>query len=112
MNKYAEILNPIAELIQRKNTDYGDSFSQLRKKYGPVGFHIRIADKLNRIEQLDKSEALVNGEAVEDTISDIIGYCTLELQYRMEEKDRLVQVPACTESDDKDVLRRLKDMGM
>ncbi|SPF51165.1 conserved hypothetical protein [Candidatus Desulfosporosinus infrequens] len=83
-NKFSEILNPIADLIERKNTDYGNSYDQLRDKYGPVGFYIRISDKLNRIEQLDNNPAQVKDEAIEDTIRDIIGYATLELNYRKE----------------------------
>ena len=84
LSEFEAILQPIAELLERKNTDYGNSFDQLREKYGPVGFHIRVADKLNRIEQLDKHPAQVKDEAIEDTIRDIIGYCTLELNFRQE----------------------------
>lgn len=90
---FDSILYPIAELLHKKNTDYGNSYEKLREKYGPVAFHVRIADKLNRIEQLDKAGALVN-EAITDTIADIIGYCTLELKYRIEHNSpALVQNP-------------------
>jgi hypothetical protein len=82
--QFQNILHPIAELLARKNTDYGDSYVKLREQYGPVGFYIRIADKMGRIEQLDKAGALVKEESIEDSISDIIGYCTLELKYRKE----------------------------
>lgn len=84
--KFLEILQPIAELLGRKNADYGKSFDKLREEYGPVSFHLRIADKLNRIKQLDANPAQVKDEAIEDTIRDIIGYCTLELNFREERK--------------------------
>jgi len=84
--KFETILQPIAELLERKNKDYGNSFDQLREKYGPVGFYIRVADKLNRIEQLDTNQAMVKDEAIEDTLNDLIGYCVLELAYRQAKK--------------------------
>ena len=62
MNKYLSILQPIAELLQKKNTDYGDSYKKLRDEYGEVAFHVRIADKLSRIKQLDSADAQVKEE--------------------------------------------------
>ena len=90
MSKFLGILQPIAELLERKNQDYGNSFDQLRERYGPVGFYIRVADKLNRIEQLDSNPAQVKSESIEDTLRDIIGYVTLEINYRMKKKPELV----------------------
>ncbi len=81
MSKFKQVLDPIAELLQEKNADYGNSFHKLRDKYGPVAFYIKLADKMARIEQVDKNGALVN-ETVLDTLMDIIGYCVLEIIYR------------------------------
>lgn len=82
MSRFNDILQPIGELLTRKNTDYGSSYYDLRDKYGPVGFYVRLADKMARIEQLDKAGAQVKEESVIDTLSDIIGYATLEIDYR------------------------------
>lgn len=79
------ILGQIANLLEKKNHDYGDSYTVLRDKYGPVAFYVRIADKLNRIEQLDRSDQLVDNESIIDTLRDMIGYATLELRYRLKE---------------------------
>lgn len=84
MSKFKEILQPIAELLERKNTDYGNSFDRIRDKRGPVAFYLRIEDKLNRLERLDSASALVTDESIDDTLQDIIGYCTLEINYRRE----------------------------
>ena len=81
MNKYLSILQPIAELLQKKNTDYGDSYKKLRDEYGAVAFHVRISDKLSRIKQLDSADAQVKEESRRDTLNDIIGYCALEIAY-------------------------------
>lgn len=75
-------LQPIAALLARKNRDYGNSYALLRGEYGSVAFHLRLADKLNRLKQVDGSGALVSDESAIDTIRDIIGYCALELVYR------------------------------
>lgn len=85
MNGFKEILDPITELLEKKNRDYGNSYNKLRDEYGPVAFYVRIADKLNRIRQVDANGDAV-GERALDTITDIIGYCTLELRYRRQWK--------------------------
>jgi len=85
MNKFEEILKPIAELLEQKNKAYGNSFDKLRERYGPAAFYIRIADKMGRIENLDNNPDLCCGdESIIDTLNDIIGYCTLEIAYRQQ----------------------------
>lgn len=82
MNEFMEILVPVAELLQRKNTDYGNSYNETRREFGPVSFLLRINDKVARLKTLTSNEAEVKDESIEDTLGDIIGYCTLELCYR------------------------------
>src|SRR5665648_1107017 len=84
--RYKKILEPIAELLMRKNIDYGNSYDKLREEYGPTGFYIRIADKLSRIKQLDANPSHVKDEAIEDTIRDIIG-CLLYTSDAADEED-------------------------
>lgn len=86
MNEFMNILAPIAELLKRKNTDYGNSYGESRSEFGPVAFLVRVNDKFARLKTLTNHEAQVNDESIEDTIADIIGYCTLELRYRREEE--------------------------
>lgn len=40
-----KIAYPIQELLIRKNSDYGDSYFDLRKEFGKVAFLVRLADK-------------------------------------------------------------------
>lgn len=89
-----KILDTIVEetvsLLIRKNRDYGDSYFNLRKEFGPVAFVVRLADKCERLKCLLKNEPQIKEEKEEDTIKDIIGYCLLELYFRktyVEEKD-------------------------
>ena len=80
--EFHTVLVPVAELLEQKNHDYGRSYDELREEYGDISFLIRLGDKMNRLKSLVKHPAKVTTEAVEDTINDIIGYCTLELCYR------------------------------
>lgn len=82
MNEFLDILAPVAELLKRKNIDYGSSYDELRDEFGEAAFVIRLYDKFARLKTLTNHEAQVNDESIEDTIADIIGYCTLELRYR------------------------------
>ncbi|MEM1973518.1 MAG: nucleotide modification associated domain-containing protein [Thermoplasmata archaeon] len=76
-----KIAYPVQELLIKKNSDYGDSYFELRKEFGKVAFLIRLTDKIARLKTLTKQQAQVE-ESEEDTIKDIIGYCLLELYYR------------------------------
>lgn len=83
MNEFMKILELVAELLKKKNTDYGESYNATRREFGPVAFLLRLDDKYHRLKTLTKQDAQVNDESIEDTLSDIIGYCTLELRYRL-----------------------------
>ena len=72
----------IAELVERKNHDYDNSFDKTMDKYGDTAYFLRIEDKLNRLINLSKKEAKVNDENVEDTLKDIIGYTLLMIKYK------------------------------
>ncbi|MDI1472988.1 nucleotide modification associated domain-containing protein [Thermodesulfovibrio sp. 1176] len=81
LNLLHEMIYQVKELLIKKNTDYGNSYFELRKEFGKVAFLVRIADKLARLKTLVKQQAQVE-ESEEDTIKDIIGYCLLELYYK------------------------------
>ena len=87
-NQFKQILEPIAELLQQKNKNYGNSYDKIRNSHGKLSLVIRLEDKLNRLETIAKDENTDLGdESYEDTLKDIIGYCTLELKYLKEYKE-------------------------
>ncbi|RNB59399.1 DUF1599 domain-containing protein [Brevibacillus gelatini] len=95
-----EILNEMHDIYIKKNTDYGDSFSEQWKEYGLLSLIIRLDDKLRRLKQLYKNEALVRDESIRDTLMDAANYCTLgimELDKRSKYKNEQV-LPAPTET--------------
>lgn len=81
------ICTKIHRLYEKKNADYGDSFSQLRKRY-PNFVCMRIFDKLNRLETIMQPdhELKVTDETIEDTLMDIANYAVMEIVERQAEK--------------------------
>ena len=77
-----QIALEIAQLVEKKNHDYDNSFDKTMDKYGYTAYFLRIEDKLNRLINLSKKEAKVNDEKVEDTLKDIIGYTLLMIKYK------------------------------
>ncbi|MGG7142463.1 nucleotide modification associated domain-containing protein [Clostridium nigeriense] len=67
----------VAELVEKKNRDYGNSFDRTLQEYGDTAYFLRIEDKLSRLKSLTKKESEVVEESIEDTLKDIIGYTLL-----------------------------------
>ena len=77
----------IGRTLEGKNSDYGGSFEETRRKFGMVATIIRLTDKLNRLSTLTQLAPRIANESIEDTLKDLIGYCLLELEYRAEERN-------------------------
>lgn len=67
----------LADLLVRKNHDYGDSFSQQYGKFGLMSALIRMDDKMRRLETLQGGEQAQVAESVGDTLQDLAGYALL-----------------------------------
>ena len=57
-----------------KNRDYGDSFNEAFWKYGDVSALVRMEDKVNRYMSLQRNEATVHDESLQDTLLDLFNY--------------------------------------
>lgn len=76
---HKKICAELSEIYEKKNNDYGNSFSILRDEY-PDSILIRIFDKYNRLKTLIKGETQqVNDESIDDTLVDMANYCIMEL---------------------------------
>ena len=74
--KLAKIASEVIKLVMEKNHDYASAW----QKHSGVGWAVRIADKLMRVENLQSGkQALVLGEDVCKTLIDNIGYSLLGL---------------------------------
>ena len=62
-----------------QNHDYGDSFSELRKRF-PNAILVRLFDKYMRLESLlSGKNQKVADESIYDTLLDMANYCIMEL---------------------------------
>lgn len=80
--KIQEETDDLAQLLIKKNTDYGDSFEKGLDEYGDLHLVWRLEDKLNRLKSLIKNKDHRVNESREDTIRDIAGYAVLRLAVR------------------------------
>ena len=82
MNKVAQHNNICAGLnvlYERKNADYGDSFSKSFKEYGLTMPCIRLEDKLNRLKTLTRNNAQIADESIVDTLMDLANYAIMTI---------------------------------
>lgn len=76
---YGEIVKELHNIYERKNHDYGNSFSILYQKFGLKSVIIRLYDKLLRLETLCEKESEVKDESIEDTLKDMANYAIMAL---------------------------------
>lgn len=90
MVTFKDILNKMYEIYERKNSDYGNSFTKSYEEFGLVSPVIRLSDKVERLKTLCTKEAQVKDESIIDTLIDIAVYAVLtvlEIKKR-EEKEK------------------------
>lgn len=71
--------NELAELLVRKNHDYGNSVQEQFDEYGLDSILIRLDDKMRRLKSLRSKDPQVVGESLQDTLQDLSGYALLGL---------------------------------
>lgn len=69
-NKFRSIVNDMADLYEKKNSNYGDSFGQLFEELGPTAGLVPLWNKLHRATSLIKGDKN-NFESLEDTLKDL-----------------------------------------
>ena len=79
---FIEIASEIADMLIKKNADYGDSNLT---KHGMTGIIVRLSDKLARLENLQGKKGHID-ETTEDTLKDIAGYAINALRLKREGK--------------------------
>lgn len=76
---FSDILKEMQELYDRKNHDYGNSFSETIQEFGFTPAVARINDKLKRVKQIVKGEQPQVRESMRDSLIDIANYCVLTI---------------------------------
>lgn len=83
---FCELTNKACETYERKDADYGSSFTKTRELI-PNAILVRLHDKLNRVTNLMlKGNQKVSDESIEDTLLDLANYCLMELTERIYER--------------------------
>lgn len=77
-NKFRSIVNEMADLYEKKNSNYGDSFGQLFEELGPTAGLVPLWNKLHRATSLIKGNKN-NFESLEDTLKDLACYAIMNL---------------------------------
>ena len=86
---FKKITEDMYELFKRKNTDYGNSAHKTYEEFGLTSFLVRLSDKLNRAITLNKQDAMVQDEKIEDTLIDMANYSILALIEMKKEKEHM-----------------------
>lgn len=81
--EYLRAILPLAQLMDRKQQDYGSSNISLN---GELGVMVRSQDKVSRLRNLlskeMKGDLVVNNEGIEDSWSDLANYGVIGLLIR------------------------------
>ena len=76
---FSDILKEMQELYEKKNHDYGNSFSETIQEFGFTPAIARINDKFKRVKQMVKGEQMQVNESMRDNLIDIANYCILTI---------------------------------
>lgn len=88
--KFNDITEEMNALYERKNHDYGNSFSETFRKLGIISAATRMLDKMNRIVSLvTKDQHKVNDESLRDTLIDIANYAVMTIMEIDKKKERI-----------------------
>ena len=77
-DKFRTIVNEMADLYEKKNSNYGDSFGKLYNELGPIAGLVPLHNKLDRLTNLIKG-GRNDFESIEDTIRDLACYAVMLL---------------------------------
>lgn len=79
--RFRQMTEEMANLYEKKNADYGDSFGETYRRLGLVSAVTRIQDKCNRLCNLavNKGRQRVEDESIRDTIVDLANYAIMTL---------------------------------
>lgn len=88
--KFKDITEEMNALYERKNHDYGNSFSETFRKLGIISAATRMLDKMNRIVSIvTKDQQKVNDESLRDTLIDIANYAVMTIMEIDKKKERI-----------------------
>lgn len=79
MDSFSGILCEMRETYEKKNADYGNSFSETIDEFGFIPAVARINDKVKRVKNIVKGQKMNVNESFRDNLLDIANYCILTI---------------------------------
>lgn len=88
-NPFKEYTDKLADVLYKKNQDYGNSFDKTVNKIGHRVLLVRVMDKCDRISNLilNDEKNKVTDESLKDSFLDLAGYSILGLKYLKEHEN-------------------------
>ena len=89
LNEHLQLCNEIHELYKLKNTNYGNSFSELFEEFEMSYVVPRLVEKTNRIKTLTMNKDLdYDDESIRDSLLDLANYSIMTI-IELDKKERL-----------------------
>ncbi len=80
--QFKNICEEMLSTFERKNHDYGDSFTQTVDKFGLIASGVRMHDKLERFVTLAQKDISMRvDESMRDTLLDLANYAIMTVMY-------------------------------
>ena len=95
--RFREIVNNMADLYEKKNQNYGNSFGELFENLGPTSGLVPLWNKLHRATSLIKGNKN-NFESLEDTFKDLACYAIMNL----------IEIEAAVQGENKEVITNMR----
>lgn len=87
IEEFRRLVNDMADLYEKKNQNYGNSFGKLYQDLGPVAGLVPLHNKLDRLTYLiTHSDDDNHYESIEDTLMDLANYAVMNLVERHMQK--------------------------
>ena len=90
---FADVANELIELYNKKNDNYGNSYSKLFDDLGEIAGLVPLHNKLDRLTNLVKNPNSNHFESEEDTLKDLASYAIMMLV-------ELRRINTCNDDDD------------
>lgn len=101
VKRFREIATGLADLYEKKNHNYGDSFGKLYDDLGPISGLVPLHNKLDRATSLIKGDTN-HFESLEDTLKDLASYAIMNLIELEAHEDDFCIITAISEEDDEE----------
>ena len=76
--RFRQSATSLADLYEKKNSNYGDSFGKLYHDLGPISGLVPLHNKLDRATSLLRGD-VNHFESIEDTLRDLASYAIMNL---------------------------------